>query len=166
MHNRRLSSRSRAFSLVEILIVVFLIGILSAIAIPQLLGAGQLVGDGAAQAQLETSALNATARSKDVGTFEGVNDTYLEEKEPDIAFEPANVSSAVTGDTRSVSVGTSADNRVFYAAALGETGGNCWYIKLTVGAATEYGVSRNSTSCTATDGPAATYQTQSWPASD
>ena len=142
---------SRAFSLVEILIVVLLIGVLSAIAIPQLLGAGDVVGDGAAKAQLETTqTVLATYRSGSNG-YAGIGYdpnagglAFMKKSDPDIQFVPGNTDSRVTDDIRTVSVAsTTLDGaEAAIAASLGENG-NCWFLLVVDGGATEYSVTRN-----------------------
>lgn len=162
---------ARAFSLVEILIVVLLIGILSAVAIPRLLGAGQVVGDGAAQQQLDNTGNSLATYRTDTGSYSGIGDVNsagfkaVQKSEPDIVYVVGSQDSAVNGDARSVSIvsATVSGNSAAIAASLGEDG-NCWYLRLVDGAATEYGVKRNSgTSCKANDAGSATFQTQTWP---
>ena len=70
------SRRPRGFSLIELLLVVALLGLLTAIAIPQFLGQrrrAQVVGD--AQANARVIAMALETRKADNGTY-GTVDTY------------------------------------------------------------------------------------------
>ena len=163
----------RAFSLVEILIVVLLIGVLAAVAIPQLLNSGEVVGDRAAQAQIRTSALTAAARMADANTYaaptgDATKDSieeYLALKNPNITYVGATSASTLVGKARTVSSGVDAGGTTLVLASLGENG-KCWGMRLTKGAADQFGVLRSGT-CSATQvNSTATWQSSDFPATD
>jgi prepilin-type N-terminal cleavage/methylation domain-containing protein len=130
----------RGFTITEILIAVLLVLILSAIAVPRLLGNQRQAEDTAAKAQLRTSAEVARNLMYESGNrfttdVEGGPNTQLALDEPNIEFVKAPAPSIQDPKTnrRSVSVHTTTTGTEWIASALGGTSNdkyNCWYIKL------------------------------------
>lgn len=131
----RTPTKRRGFTITEILIAVLLVLILSAIAVPRLLGNQRQADDASAKAQLRTSAEVARNLMYEAGnSFSTATFTKMQLDEPNIKFTDAE--SKVEGRTRSVSVkpATGTPSSSWVAASLGgqitDTDLNCWYIKL------------------------------------
>lgn len=136
----------KGFSLVEILIVLLIIGILLAVAVPQLLGSRGRAGDRAAQQQLNTAATSARAALSDTEDFSGAKFANIQTAEPNLTVVSGSTAATKTGGVRSVSVGVSSDNATWYAAAPGENG-NCWMVRLQAAGADGY--AKSTGTCTA-----------------
>jgi type IV pilus assembly protein PilA len=83
------------FSLIELMIVVLIIGILIAIALPVFLGARQLSQDRATQSNLRTGLAAALTIWSENGDYGGFDETTAEAAEPALDWQPADVSPAV-----------------------------------------------------------------------
>jgi prepilin-type N-terminal cleavage/methylation domain-containing protein len=156
----RTPNKRRGFTITEILIAVLLVLILSAIAVPRLLGNQRQADDANAKAQLRTSAEVARNLMYEAGnSFHTATHTKMGTDEPNIKF--TDQKSVVDGRTRSVSVkpsGSSSPAGTWVAAALGGESGsltNCWYIKLDTRGKDSYGLRQLATGeeCIATTQP-------------
>lgn len=128
-----LSSRARtgrAFSLVELLIVILIIAILLAVAIPRLFANRRSADDRAAQSTLRNAATVAEGFYADANSYAGATNTAMAEVEPNIEFVAANTASTKDGNSRTVSVSASADT---WTAAAAAEGNGCWYLQLNAG---------------------------------
>jgi len=108
------------FTLIELMVVVLIIAILLAIAIPTFLGAQNRARDRSAQSNLRNGLTAAkTIATDDAGTFTGVTATTLNEAEGALAFFD------LTGDTERVGVvdGGTADHVLLYTQSASDT----WY---------------------------------------
>src|ERR1035441_6235112 len=109
------------FTLIELMVVLLILAILLAIAIPTFLGVTKSANDRAAQSNLNTAMLNAKAayqaNSQSYGAPNTVNSTVLKSAEPGLSFTTTN--SANQGQ---VSVYTSpTDGNAIVLAAFSKT---------------------------------------------
>jgi len=113
------------FTLIELMVVLLILAILLAIAIPTFLGATKSANDRAAQSNLNTAMLNAKAAFQANGQSYGapntVNSTVLKSAEPGLSF----TTGASTGQG-TISVFPTSDGNAIVLAAFSKSK-NCWY---------------------------------------
>ncbi len=135
--------KDEGFTLIELMVVVLIIAILLAIAIPTFLGAQNRAKDRAAQSSLRNTLAAAKAMYTDTQDFSTATVANLGTAEPNLTFSAADS----TGPNN-VSVYNSAS--VFTVSTLSKTG-TCFIIKedLTNGAAvgTRYAKVANAATC-------------------
>jgi type IV pilus assembly protein PilA len=83
---QRRSSEERGFTLIELMVVVLIIAILIAIAIPTFLGARKRAQDRGAQSNLRNALTAAKTYYTDAETFVGLNAAKGEELEPSLTW--------------------------------------------------------------------------------
>ncbi len=139
------------FTLIELMVVVLIIGILIAIALPTFLGARRRAQDRAAQSDLRNAIAAAKTAYTDVDSYANATTAGLAAIEPSLTYVGAAVDSVAP--TYSVSVVISnvvaGDNQIWAAARLSASGA-CMYIK---------DVSADSGSVGPPDGPGTWYGT-------
>jgi type IV pilus assembly protein PilA len=145
------------FTLIELMVVVLIIGILIAIALPTFLGARQRAQNRAAQSGLRNALAAAKTAFTDNDDYTGADVTGLTAIEPSLKFQTA----VSTGPTEvSISDGgyqtnVAADS---WAAAAMSDSGTCYFINdvsTDPGAGTFYGSTTTAADC---DGGAANAQ--------
>ncbi len=114
------------FTLVEVMVVLLIVAVLLAIAIPTFLGTTKSANDRAAQANLTSAMLNAKSGYHSNGqSYTGtntVNAAYLHGIEPNLGFVTTNSLNQST-----VSVFPTADGKAIVLAAYSINSENCWY---------------------------------------
>jgi type IV pilus assembly protein PilA len=120
---KRLNGRSEAgFTLIELLIVMLILGILAAIALPAFFSQRSKASDSKAKEYVHTAQVSIEAyATSNGGRYEGATDTKLKELEP--ALTNAGTIS-VTGPT-----GTGAPTTTGYQVAVTSTTGNVFAVR-------------------------------------
>src|SRR5664280_2388204 len=119
------------FTLIELMVVLLILAILLAIAIPTFLGVTKSANDRAAQSNVNTAFVNAKA------AFQQNSQSYaaaaslvtsLSSAEPSLAFI-TGATALTTGTAQStVSVTTASNGNAVILAVLAKGTGNCWYL--------------------------------------
>jgi type IV pilus assembly protein PilA len=149
------------FTLIELMVVVLIIGILIAIALPTFLGARSRAQNRAAQSSLRNALTAAKVLYTDTDDYSTANPVGMLAVEPSLTY--AATGTASTGATN-VSVynnanGTGGTNGQVWAGAALSASGTCFLIKDTTTSGTTYGT--NAT-CTGTQAnTSATFATPS-----
>jgi type IV pilus assembly protein PilA len=166
-------AREAGFTLIELMVVLLIIAILLAIAIPTFLGVTNTAGDRAAQSNLTNALTEAKALYQVNQSYSGNSGAYttanFTSQAPEFTWEPTATpcTSAIVNciNFKVFDVTTTGDGQGLSLAAYSAKTGTCWYafdvestpIKQSAGpldatfptAGTWYGKKTSATSCTA-----------------
>jgi type IV pilus assembly protein PilA len=133
LHDRRDAagevSEDAGFTLIELMVVLLILAILLAIAIPTFLGVTKSANDRAAQSNLNTAFVNAKAAfQQNSQSYAGATTLVasLTTAEPSLSFVTGTVTTSQAQST--VSVNTSSDGTALVMAVLSKSTNNCWYL--------------------------------------
>jgi type IV pilus assembly protein PilA len=134
---RRLASNrsddESGFTLIELMVVVLIIAVLMAIAIPTFLGAQNKAKDRSAQSSLRNTVTSAKVLYADTQKYSLVTSGTLGTAEPALTFQLA-----ASTTPKQVSVMTLQVDPLFYAAAKSDAG-TCYAVKESSAAGTQFG---------------------------
>jgi len=117
------------FTLIELMVVLLILAILLAIAIPTFLGVTKSANDRAAQSNLNTALLNAKAQYQNNSQAYPLTPalvTALSSAEPSLQF--VNGATTASADQNHISVFATADNAALVMAAFSVQTKNCWVV--------------------------------------
>lgn len=152
----------KGFSITEILIAVTLVLVLSAIAIPRLLGNQRQAEDGAAKQQARTAVEVARSLLYEYGSFGQANANKLKADEPNIEWSTGASSNTASGKSKIVSFNVGGSNSSEFTVAVrggtsDDTNFNCWFMKISKSGSDKYAVDKRTDSgCIANNAPGAT----------
>jgi type IV pilus assembly protein PilA len=148
---RRIRNKEGGFTLVELMVVVMIIAILMAIAIPTFLNSRKRAQDSAAKSNVRNGLASAQSVYSETQSYAGVTLAALTAEEPGLTFV-GNAVASTTPKTISVKVGTD----TIYLAAESDSG-KCFALRHSVATGATAGTFQSElTTCTGDEAAAAT----------
>ena len=145
------------FTLIELMVVVLIIGILIAIALPTFLGARTRAQNRAAQSDLRNALVAVKTMYTDTSTYANADETGtgLVTVEPNLCYVAAGTASVSSGATcvngsGSGSISVAPSTNVSWSAARMSASGTCYYIKEIAASGVRYGQTATAADCTGT----------------
>jgi type IV pilus assembly protein PilA len=145
------------FTLIELMVVVLIIGILIAIALPTFLGARSRAQDRAAQSSLRNGIAAAKTMYTDTDSYVNATEnatTGLTTVEPSLTYAAAGTASTGPNNLSVAVTNTGGTAQTWSAAALSQSG-KCFWIRDTAAGATAGTYYGTGTTCTGTAAAAA-----------
>ena len=150
----------QGFTLIELMVVVLIIAILVAIAIPTFLGARDKANDRAAQSDLRNTLTAQKAYFADKQAYAAYNDADLVASEPSIAFVNVGANALAKDNKVIVILATSTGGTTNDTVILGSrsSGGTCFWLRDVAKSGGGTGYQKVSGACTDT-APTGTWAT-------